>query len=396
MKPAFAALALMAATTGHASAQAVTVQGDLSNLTISGISSGAAMAVQYAVAHSASVAGVASIAGPPWGCAHGSAAQAVNDCMCGGNPVAAQVDRARDLAADGKIAPLDQDGRPQGLKRAYVFQSPADNTVVEASGQTSARFLEEFIHRPVMPDKGNHADGSDRAGHGIISPRERGFAKDSCTATGFEHSYIRTCGAEDNPGKALAQLQEEDYDRSRRVERPQGHLLGFDQQAYVERVAADTPVAADPDLASILIPVADTSPSERRRNLDMDRRGFVYVPPQCDGNATCRIHIALHGCKQDGETFARHAGYNNWADRYGLIVVYPTIRQADTTAGEACLFRLPESKALDKMNPNGCWDWWGYLDPEDAAGRYVTKDAPQMRVIDAILTDLANGTLMAN
>jgi len=79
-----------------------------------------------------------------------------------------------------------------------------------------------------------------------------------------------------------------------------------------------------------------------------------------------------------------------------LIVVYPTIRQADTTAGEACLFRLPESKALDKMNPNGCWDWWGYLDPEDAAGRYVTKDAPQMRVIDAILTDLANGTLMAN
>ena len=338
MKPAFAALALMAATTGHASAQAVTVQGDLSNLTISGISSGAAMAVQYAVAHSASVAGVASIAGPPWGCAHGSAAQAVNDCMCGGNPVAAQVDRARDLAADG----------------------------------------------------------SDRAGHGIISPRERGFAKDSCTATGFEHSYIRTCGAEDNPGKALAQLQEEDYDRSRRVERPQGHLLGFDQQAYVERVAADTPVAADPDLASILIPVADTSPSERRRNLDMDRRGFVYVPPQCDGNATCRIHIALHGCKQDGETFARHAGYNNWADRYGLIVVYPTIRQADTTAGEACLFRLPESKALDKMNPNGCWDWWGYLDPEDAAGRYVTKDAPQMRVIDAILTDLANGTLMAN
>ena len=52
--------------------------GNASDVSVSGVSSGAAMAVQYAVGHSASIAGVGSIAGPPWGCADGSASQAIN------------------------------------------------------------------------------------------------------------------------------------------------------------------------------------------------------------------------------------------------------------------------------------------------------------------------------
>src|SRR5262249_30327345 len=77
--------------------------GNGSDVTISGISSGAAMAVQYAVAHSGSIAGVGSVAGLGWGCADGSLSRALNDCMCGRHAVKTKIDTARQMAASGKI-----------------------------------------------------------------------------------------------------------------------------------------------------------------------------------------------------------------------------------------------------------------------------------------------------
>src|SRR3954471_1309520 len=43
--------------------------GDPHQVSISGLSSGGAMALQYAVAHSSSIIGVGSVAGPAWDCA---------------------------------------------------------------------------------------------------------------------------------------------------------------------------------------------------------------------------------------------------------------------------------------------------------------------------------------
>ena len=37
------------------------------------------------------------------------------------------------------------------------------------------------------------------------------------------------------------------------------------------------------------------------------------------------------------------AGYNEWADTNGIVVLYP---------------QLDPTEILD--NPEGCWDWWGY------------------------------------
>jgi hypothetical protein len=39
-------------------------------------------------------------------------------------------------------------------------------------------------------------------------------------------------------------------------------------------------------------------------------------------------------------------------------------------------------------NPLGCWDWWGYLDPGTGGDRYLTKNAPQMKVIEGIIAEL--------
>jgi len=96
----------------------------------------------------------------------------------------------------------------------------------------------------------------------------------------------------------------------------------------------------------------------------MANTGYVYIPPGCEaGGAGCKLHIALHGCMQDigniKDTYARHAGYNAWADTNRIVVLYP------------------QAAALSPMpNPKACWDWWGYDDPE-----YSVKNGRQLRAI---------------
>jgi poly(3-hydroxybutyrate) depolymerase len=64
--------------------------------------------------------------------------------------------------------------------------------------------------------------------------------------------------------------------------------------------------------------------------------------------------------------FARDAGYNDEAERLGIVMLYP------------------QAKASPYSNPNGCWDWWGYADPS----AFYKKDGIQLRtlwkVVDAV------------
>src|SRR5437588_4569315 len=80
--------------------------GDPNQVSISGLSSGGAMALQYAVAHSTSIIGVGSIAGPSWSCAEGDLGHAMQVCLKGQGTPQAKTDLARQLAAAGKIDSL--------------------------------------------------------------------------------------------------------------------------------------------------------------------------------------------------------------------------------------------------------------------------------------------------
>ncbi|MGC2202749.1 MAG: hypothetical protein WA633_21750, partial [Stellaceae bacterium] len=97
----------------------------------------------------------------------------------------------------------------------------------------------------------------------------------------------------------------------------------------------------------------------------MAETGYVYVPASCTAQEPCRVHIALHGCKQNfdtiGDHYIKHAGYNEWADTNRLIILYP-----QTIAGSPADF--------EPLNPFGCWDWWGYTNFDYAvkAGRQIT------------------------
>jgi poly(3-hydroxybutyrate) depolymerase len=103
------------------------------------------------------------------------------------------------------------------------------------------------------------------------------------------------------------------------------------------------------------------------------------------------VHIALHGCRQSARTFATRAGYNNWAEHYKTIVVYPAI-EPSTPVSEAVCQAEPVNPFLDSWyfepNLNGCWDWWGYLDTSSRKDRYLTKDGPQIRVIERIIAEV--------
>ena len=93
------------------------------------------------------------------------------------------------------------------------------------------------------------------------------------------------------------------------------------------------------------------------------------MPSSCAQGATCRVHIAFHGCQQTdaliGDRFRTETGYDRWADTNDLIVLYP---QAHRTF----------------LNPNACWDWWGYDDD-----RYATRNGRQMAAVRAMLDRLA-------
>ena len=71
--------------------------------------------------------------------------------------------------------------------------------------------------------------------------------------------------------------------------------------------------------------------------------------------------VALHGCKQNadaiGETFVKDAGFNRWADAYGVAVLYPQTRAS-----------------FAPLNPQACWDWWGYSGTD-----YDTRHGVQLR-----------------
>ena len=363
--------------------------GNPSDVTISGVSSGAAMAVQYAVAHSQSIAGVGGIAGPAWGCADGSPSQAVNDCMCGRHALEPKIDAARQLATSGKIDSLFLSGNPQALKRSYVFHSPADDTVVEQSGKASVAFLSAFIGDDPKVDWGNTVDGSDKAGHGIIAPDS---SNESCQANGKETTYVRRCGAEDNVGKMFHALYDPNsvFDSSRRVNNiPGNEVWQFDQKQLIDQVKRSSKVAPD---GALFWPFRWwTFSSSRRKNLDMAEQGYIYVPPSCrPSGSTCRVHIALHGCKQNAKDFASRAGYNNWADQYRVVIVYPAV-EPSTSLSEAACQMSPVDSSIDeliKLNPNGCWDWWGYLETSDQKNRYLTRDSPQMLVIERIIAQV--------
>ncbi len=290
---------------------------DASRTTVSGLSSGAYMATQVHMAFSSHIAGVAMIAGGPYGCAQGSLETALSSCL---NPatdklpdVDALVERAKSRAASGVIAPL------EGLAgdNVFVMHGTLDTTVGAAISADAAEFYRKLGGTIVTEDNGREMAHTFPTEHGGTA----------CTIS--EAPYIGKCGF-DGAGEVLAALYTDKPSVSASAD---GDLRSFDQKAYL-------PEGKDAMLA-------DT--------------GFVYIPKACAAGEPCGLHIALHGCQQNadavGKSFASDAGYNRWADARHLVVLYPQTRAS-----------------YAPLNPKACWDWWGYSGTD-----YDTRQGVQLR-----------------
>ncbi len=350
---------------------------DLGQTTVSGISSGAFMAVQFGVAHSATVSGVAATAGGPYFCAGkdswaGSAVgNAIARCMQGDPSYPAKPITAGDLsnmkasarawAGRGLIDGIDNLAR----QHVWLFHGYNDGIVKQPVNDALQAWYGDFVPAAQLFNKDTL-----RAAHAQISTSCTGAAAtgcNPCATTGG--TFINACptGNAGSPlydaaGAAL-QLFYGPLTRTAGAEL-HGQLLEFDQTPYVQRDGKP--------LSPVRAAMADT--------------GYLYVPATCAAGQPCRLHVAFHGCMQHagkiGKAFVTGAGFNEWADANRIVVLYP---QATDTIPVPLLPSRP-------LNPQGCWDWWGYNDfGYDMTGHYATKDGVQIAAVWRMVQQLASG-----
>ena len=319
-----AATAGLAVAAAHAAVPLPALKTDPNEVSVSGLSSGAFMAVQLHVAFSATFKrGAGVVAGGPFYCAEGSVANATGRCMTHSSsiPVASLVSTTNSWASSGLIDPV---ANLNGSK-VYLFSGTSDNTVVPAVMNDLKTYYGSFV-----PAANTFYKNTVGSGHAMITDDYGG----ACSTTASP--YINNCGF-DLAGEMLKYLHGTLNARNNGA--LGGTFTEFDQGAFVS-------------------------------GHGMAATGWVYVPQSCAAGTTCRVHVALHGCKQNyatvGDKFVRNTGYNRWADTNNMIVLYPQTSTAAT---------------------NSCWDWWGY---DNAA--YSKKSGPQMAAIKAMVDKLGSGS----
>lgn len=332
---------ILASTGTPASAAELPALGaDLQGLTVSGISSGGYMAVQFQVVHSKIVRGAGVLAGGPYYCAEGSTWRALNNCMSPSSwsplpPLAQQKSRVETLARSGRIDQLDN------LRddRVWLLSGGQDRTVETTVMDALAAFYREWL-----PANAIHYVKLADAGHAMISTADA-----SANACGTSAPpFINRCGALDAAGELLKHLLGP-------LQAPagpaHGEIISFDQTPFIDGKPIDASLANE---------------------------GYAYVPQACRTGA-CRVHVAFHGCRQSaaqiGRRFIEGAGYNAWADSNRLIVLYPQTEPRTGIAGGSWKW---------VYNPKGCWDWWGYSGID-----YHNRNGVQIKAVRAMIDRLA-------
>lgn len=320
-------------------------------VSVSGISSGGFMAVQLHVAFSARYSGVGVVAGGPFFCAEGSATRAIGICMMawphapGADALASVTHAVADAGDIDETSNLDGDP-------VYIFHGLQDDVVrkpvIESLVRYYGHFVDsddiEFVDRIDAPHSFVTDNADSQQCHQRCSPMTHHCEPDSCEPDD-RCSFVNNCDY-DTAEAIFEHVYFRNGSMATAVDPVPANLTAFDQSEFVRN--------NDPSRYSM----ADT--------------GHVYVPSACQsGDTQCRLHVAVHGCLQSsdriGDAFYSGAGYNRWAEANNIIVLYPQVAISDM---------LP-------LNPEGCWDFWGY-----SAVYYYHQDAPQMAAIDAMVDRL--------
>eukprot|EP00301_Raphidiophrys_heterophryoidea_P020089 c4871_g1_i1.p1 GENE.c4871_g1_i1~~c4871_g1_i1.p1 ORF type:complete len:350 (-),score=72.97 c4871_g1_i1:189-1238(-) len=292
----------------------------VSDVTVSGLSSGAFMAVQLHVAFSSFINGSAVFAGGPFYCAQGNLIDAEYKCMKTYEGLPNMNTLLTYTKTQAKSGHLD-DLSNLSDDRVFLF-SGADDTVVDPKVMQA---LQTYYGNLVSPSN-IATDFTVKAEH--------------CFPT---LDYGEVCSRLSSPyiGKC-------DYDGA--------------AAAFTTLYGTLNPQVAvvDSNLQTF-----DQKPFDSSATSSLDSTGYIYVPTACaNGSVACHLHFTFHGCEQNqkliGNDWVTKTGFNGWAESNNIIVVYPYVKQS---------YFAPS-------NPNGCWDWWGYTD-----GSYALKSGVQMQFV---------------
>ncbi|WP_281545216.1 PHB depolymerase family esterase [Grimontia sp. SpTr1] len=306
---------------------------DSETVTVSGLSSGGAMAVQYSVAYSSEVKGVGVIAGIPYDCVNvlsfdpkdplanlNSITRAFH-CMEKGADVDSLLSLTKKREKDGKI----DDITNIASQKVWLFSGTEDPTVKPVT----MKAVNEYYEQVNTGDNINFVD-TVPAGHAFVTDE---FGSE-CNTT--QSPYINNCNY-DSAGEMLSWIV---GPLKEKAPKKPGKLHVFDQRPFFTS-----------SLTS------------------MDDQGFVFVPDSCTTDSGCKVHVAFHGCQQNkdtiGDEYAKEVGINEWADANNIIVLYP------------------QAKTRQLINPKGCWDWWGYTRYD-----YSFKSGPQMNAVNKMVKHL--------
>ncbi|CAF0842462.1 unnamed protein product [Rotaria sordida] len=366
------------------------------NVTVSGISSGAAMAVQLHMAYSKEISGCGILAGPPYLCAGNLTG--VTKCMQG--PV-------QNISALGILLALESyasAGKIDSLLNiendsVYIFSGTKDSVTLPSIVK-----LNEKIYAVLGANiKTNYE-----------LPATHGFPTnnfgENCDVLNTKN-FINNCGfntAYDvlnhlHGGQLIAPISNSTTPlvgqmivfRQASFQNPPPSLsVGDISSISVLKWISETMSLYNPTtwgwptsglfnltMPTITVPFEGQQVDTRGFSSGLDEHGFVYFPSACTKRQKCSIHVALHGCRQGkwfiGDTFITKTGYLEVAELNNLIVLFPQVAPTPS---------FP-------LNPMGCWDWWGANTPQ-----YAIKIAPQMLSIKQMIETvrLINGAIAAS
>lgn len=306
---------------------------DPQEISVSGVSSGAYMAMQYQSVFSSTTKGAGIIAGGPYHCYGENTSGDLNEaqmmtCMRGNPNATASIEKIKANAA-AKLA-----DSPDHLKsqRVYLFIGGLDSFVGEPVMDSVHDYYKAFI-----PEEQITYSKDKDTGHAFLTDNP---AHARCGNNGLPG--VNNCGF-DQAGDILQWIYQGKL-APRKTGKLDGKIVAFDQGEFYGKV-----------------------------EISLEKSGYLYVPTPCDKGEKCKLHIVFHGCGQsagyiEDKIYSNDgAGFNRWADANNMIVLYPQVGIS----------------YVKPANQYGCWDWWGYTSPQ-----WDTNQGKQLQVIRAMVDRL--------
>jgi poly(3-hydroxybutyrate) depolymerase len=297
------------------------------NISLSGLSSGAYMALQFHLSHSEIVNGSALIAGGPYYCAQNDIGTALKNCVSddsGALTLSPLNDYYDSVLASKKVASASHNVND----KLWLFHGTKDTRIIAS--------VADQLHAQVMTlfTPSNIKYVNDKPFAHLMPTLESGI---DCNES--EAPFIGACNY-DAAGELLTYLGLIETARSEASsDTLKSHLNAFSQASYAGEYANT-----------------------------LAESGYVFVPPQCVDAKACQLHVSFHGCNQNAETvqdqYAMQSGLNEWALSNDIVVLYPQTKKS--------MF-MP-------LNPQSCWDWWGYTGSE-----YANKEGQQIQAIMSLV-----------